>query len=1199
MIPKSILNYNIEKLNKSDEEKTKKLREELKNYNMFDFLSRISSLIIIPENQSKSVIFQLIISTALSLKTNEFNPENIISNNKFKYFINEFSNLNRKKLIDPPDFPFVLPVIYYENYNLFMGTNTIAPYYLNYMLKILSVHKNDFESDAYNKINKIVNGLLNVSEFIFESLNINFNDLKSFSKDIDMKLCSSNIMKDNQKIVTFDEEEMTSLFGKYYEELVIEFGEINISKINDFDNQKYYHRPFIKYENKYILADSTIIIRLIMDILVKFFLSSKINFLKEYNYIILKNLQKDFSCMGFQLLSHKQYGLEFQNNEFVEESLYMCGNDIYFYNIVLFDDGNDYETNKEYKCKIKKNYISQQIKKVKNKLRKRGIEENKIIVIVTPTTIGRDMLYAITLKSNKSLLILSPYEITTIRINEAKEDMFLYKYITARNRLKYYEKSLFVELNLIALFSKRDKSFYLGDDQDSKESILFFIGEYTSDYILESYNKRGYHIADFSETTLLEVMKKDDGISFSPGLLYKQQINNLIEVNKFNIWVLSEENINNSLYYITNLIIDFISYWLSQFTTIFKDLNGIFKINVHCDSTIHAMSYDKSIQEEKILFNFDNKQIDIIFKRNSMDFFNCSTNDKEKEFISNIINIMCEMFQISYPSELVNEVFNNKYKKKIIVLNSEENTNMYPFNDECTLHVSNAISNLILDDVGLYLKNVKKIGYGKIDDYKILNNIVGYLYSNILNKIKKYNKQQLINFLYLEFEKNLSSLLIRQAYYVNDVACYPKRAKEIEENIIDLNRTSVALKFIIELVSSIKIEGTKELSIYELEYILTEASTIIDYAYTCDIYNYDMTENTLTFLNSNRLGYNKDFLIRVNHILTNAKIGRMAAKTKDKRKMISKYDKKINDIPGFEEAFEDEFKFTFKDFTEVTISLLEIAENKNSKLDTLYSTDLKEIKEHVNGKVNDESVERIISYLSQVERDNYLIPPEPYRNVDVFPWRNNRELSLNRKPLIAYNNKIIFGYRALLNAIYFLFEIINNATLKARSKKMKIYLGHLNKESGKNFNEKVYEYLCTFPNSIVDKNVSKIGNIRIIDTNNNTLGDVDILFISKKTKRIIVCEVKNFELSRNMYELYNEYHNMFDPNNEKSFYNKHMKRVEWCKKNVFRIVENYNLEKKKWKVDYCFIVNEPLISNKAMKININVYTIEDVDKFIK
>ena len=66
--------------------------------------------------------------------------------------------------------------------------------------------------------------------------------------------------------------------------------------------------------------------------------------------------------------------------------------------------------------------------------------------------------------------------------------------------------------------------------------------------------------------------------------------------------------------------------------------------------------------------------------------------------------------------------------------------------------------------------------------------------------------------------------------------------------------------------------------------------------------------------------------------------------------------------------------------------------------------------------------------------------------------------------------------------------------------------------------------MCTFPNSIVDKKVSKINGIKINDSDKNTLGDIDVLFISKKFKRIIVCEVKNFELSRNMYEMYNEYH---------------------------------------------------------------------------
>ena len=50
-----------------------------------------------------------------------------------------------------------------------------------------------------------------------------------------------------------------------------------------------------------------------------------------------------------------------------------------------------------------------------------------------------------------------------------------------------------------------------------------------------------------------------------------------------------------------------------------------------------------------------------------------------------------------------------------------------------------------------------------------------------------------------------------------------------------------------------------------------------------------------------------------------------------------------------------------------------------------------------------------------------------------------------------------------------------------------------------------------------------------------------------------------------------------------------MKRVEWCKEHISEIVKHYGLEKKKWKIDYCFIVNEPLVSDKAMKVNINAF----------
>lgn len=622
MIPKLVFNNNMEKLNKGDAKVIKHLRDELKNYNMIDFLSQISGLILIPENQSKSVIFQAIISTALSLKYDDFKNENIMSRNKLEYFIKEFSNLNRKNMIDPPEFPFALPVIYYGNYHLFMGASSLAPHYLDHMLKILSVKKSCFPYEEYKKIDIIVKGLLNVSEFVYNSLNIKLNDLKSFNKDIDIKIPSANILKSSKETVAFSKEDMVELFGEQYEQLVIEFGEISIDEIDDFDNQKFYRRPFVRYGEKFVLVDCTIIIMLLMDMIIKYFMSYKIDFLKDYNLLLLQDLHRDFTGMGFQLLDSKQFELELESNNIVNESIYLCGNDIAFYNIVLFDDGKEYETSKEYKYSINNNYISNRITKVKRQLLKHGFKEDKIISIITPTIIGRNTTFTVYLKSNKNLLMLSPYELTAICINESEENMFLYKYIVARNRLKHYQKYLFTELNYIALFSERDKSFYLSDEYDSKETFLFFIGEYSSDYILKSYIKNDYHLAPFSSNSFLEVMKKEDGINFAPGLLYNHQLSNLLEFNRFNIWILSEENIDNNSYHTTNIIIDMISFWLKQFSTLFKDLYGVFKINIHCEQPIYITNYDKDSEVGKILFDINDKHLDITFEKNLWDILN-------------------------------------------------------------------------------------------------------------------------------------------------------------------------------------------------------------------------------------------------------------------------------------------------------------------------------------------------------------------------------------------------------------------------------------------------------------------------------------------------------------------------------------------------------------------------------------------------
>ena len=110
--------YNMIKeiIEKKDVEEIYALREELKNYNMIEFLKRVSALMLFPINQSKSVIFQCIISTALSIPKDEINNSNIMSIGKFKKIVNKFQNLHRREMVDPPEFPFVLPIMYDDNY---------------------------------------------------------------------------------------------------------------------------------------------------------------------------------------------------------------------------------------------------------------------------------------------------------------------------------------------------------------------------------------------------------------------------------------------------------------------------------------------------------------------------------------------------------------------------------------------------------------------------------------------------------------------------------------------------------------------------------------------------------------------------------------------------------------------------------------------------------------------------------------------------------------------------------------------------------------------------------------------------------------------------------------------------------------------------------------------------------------------------
>ena len=1193
--------YNMIKeiIEKKDVEEIYALREELKNYNMIEFLKRVSALMLFPINQSKSVIFQCIISTALSIPKDEINNSNIMSIGKFKKIVNKFQNLHRREMVDPPEFPFVLPIMYDDNYHVYMGANSLSASNLNTLLKTLMVHKSEISIETYSRINRLILGLLNISEDIFAKTKLDFKELKLYNKDEDIYIPSMELLIEYEKLIELSNEYILERLSDTVEGLTCKFGDIKKEDISDFDNQIFYDKPLIRTNKGFIVLDITTIISLIMKKTIEYLIENKeIDIIKLYNEYIKINLSHDFLRLKHTSIDPRVYNLSLINSENYSESIYTNGNDGIIIDIILFDNGKNFIKQKDYKIPLEKDYIFKRIGVIKNKLIQKNIDKNKIVTVITPITIGRNMYFSMYKSEMNDILILSPYEIEAISINEDKENLFLQRYVVARKKLKCYEKNSFSELNVIALYVSNGYSFYMNDEVDVKETLLYLIGEYSSDYILKAYIKEEKHLCDGIENnTKIEVIKIDGNIYFAPGLFLLKKINQVYENNNFILWCITDEIKDQNLYNIYKNFIDLIMFWFNQMNNILneKKTKNIIKIKTE-QSYYDFLEIKNSSMELKNLLRYEkNKNETIIYLTPELyQYFAYIDNSRENEFIKQLLQILNQKIN----EDELELIFKGNYKRKTIAINSIEDSYMIPIENKNQIKISHSDENIILDEIGEYLLNELKMKYGTIEDDQIINKVVEKLYNDLKTKLSSYNKEEMIRELYFQYEYIIANLNIRGTYYSNDIACYEEHIEEIKEQYNELNKISVALKFLIELESSLKNTNFKQVSQYDLEFMLAIASEIIEWAYIGDLVHYKMLESPIELLKSNRIGFDNNIINRAGIAIFTARDENMSPKGKDNTKRLSKYAPNITKLNKneFETAFLDEFEYTFQDFQEVIFFLLENAEKNDKYLDGIIEIDINECIRNLKNKVKEEIILKILDSLSLQERENYLKPPKPYIMEDVYPWRFNRELSLSRKPLIIYSGKIIYGYRILLNSVKFLFGLIGTARFKAKGSKMKKYISTIENDKGRKFNDIVYNVIAENKDIIVDKNVKKINKKKIMSSDNNELGDIDILCISPEKGTINLIETKDLSLSKNFYEMYNEYKKMFDFHNEKSFYNKHVKRVNWVKEHIEDIKTQYSLPDKKWKITYLFVVNDNLISKDVFKVKVNITTLKKLTK---
>ena len=1189
-----MLQTDLKRLKKETVSETEKLIEEISKYNTIDFIMGVSALMLIPQNQSKTIIFQAMLNAALTLPAEKTNLKNKMSITTFKKIVREFEKTSVSFMVDPPEFPFVLPVVYFHNPYVFMGNNTISPINLGNLLKVLEVFKKDLNYEKYNSIKNIVNGLLCLSNDIAKSLNIKMEELKFYPIENDIFIPDKITLERYKSSMLISSKEMESIFGDTTDNFITEFESINKEDILFLENPQFIYKPFVKYKNNYVLMDITCILPLIFRTVIKeTYGLENINIINEYNKLNSLELRKRFFMLGCHELTPPN--IEIVKGNDYEERLFLMGNDGVLISIQLFDDGSNFNfENSDVKFSRGYQFISKRIKYLINFMISNGVDSKNILIIVSPYTLGRDFSYSLKKRDMKNNLILSLYEISAISINEENNEFFLKEYIDARKLLKYYEKNLFSELNFIALFVNNDYSFYLGDEMDTKDAFLSFIGEYSSDYILKSYLHESKKLCKFYKgNSLIEVIKMDKSVYIAPQMFLEKLLNMVIVDGNSTIWIISNNN-TMADYSLFHWLADLISYWICEMLPLNTEEYNItieLKIDNKLYNGIKPMITGDDISSI-IKYEIDGKKIIIYVNEELCNYFTCDTNVREKDFIKYLMNLLNDNYNLDYDETKFDEVFNNPYKRKTINIDSISGAYMLPSKNKHQCRVSKAHTNIILDDIGLYLKNVRKYNYGLIEDSEVFVKVVGYLYKRLLTDLKIYSKHDLICYLYEMYDGNLGDLLIRQHYYAYDITCYPEHIQDIKNNINEMTKLSVALRFLIELASSFKDDGNKNISFYGLNKDLAISSQIIEWAYVGDLLHYDMISSDIRLLNSNRIGFDKTASSKINLLMMKSMFEKNSVSGIEKLKRVGKFLPKAEDKnDNFDMAFNAEFGYSFDDYKEVTITILDLFKDN---FDSLIEIKIDDVKENVQREISYEVIEKIINSLSLTERDDFLKPELPYTQEEVYPWRFNRGLSLTRKPLIKYKDKYIVGYRTLINSVQFLLNLINDGKLHSYTKEMKDYEARRNNIKGKQFNDQVYNYISSFDSLIVKKNIKKINKKYISDEKNNTLGDIDVLYISIKKKTIGLVETKNLDISKNYYEIQNEYKKMFDESNPKCFYNKHKKRVRWIEQHLTDVIDEFNLPKGKWKIKDMFVVEDYIISKKAFKVKVNIHTLRDL-----
>lgn len=1147
-----------------DDAKIEKIITGIKKYDKKMFLQRVSALRLCFENRNLAVLIDAIITETLRwLSTNEWDHTGItMSYGKFKKIINSVNQLESKSAVDSFDNPYMDDIQFYGNYRVLPGINESSSYNLNILIHtIFKNGKSRLSEENHQTFIDTISFHLSVSTSICSQLNI----------DNNLEFRNEIFIPNKQELDTYMELISYDHSHNYFHDFLISKSELKMNDNQPFSQiqHAFLVKPYLELDNDILLLDATSIANSLCH-----YLSREVLFQDVFN-VIWNDIKDSLIRLGHFKVKANKLSLSLIDEKNYKESIFSVSNDKILLVFGVFKGINE---NDDISRKI-----SERLKSITDNVIEYGIEKQHIFVLICMQTFGGNIAHDV-IDSSFPHSIIKASELRVVSEIE-KDSFFLPRFMRAKQNRIF--PNVFGDFWALIYFSKNDMSFYAGDDIDYREMQTVISMEETTDYYLEALKRnRSKIFKSLEDDNWYTGVSEDFDQRYLVGKSISQKLKYFIEAGNHKIIEVTTEEIKNKTQFDVLLICsDTVSYWLEKYYS-YKDIEISTLIQLKLENTdiqnyfVEHKSFKKS--EKPSIYIDKNRCVVEISASYYREMGMSRSNYSEKELITRIINAISG----SVDNKVIDELFNPDFKKKMTSVVVDDNGKLkIPTRGFKLLKISHYETNKLLDELGEYLKEqgIKHGGIPKELNVKVCNDIVSFLYSLLEKEVRNFDKNQLLHILVAQIETLLPLQLRDESSYNNDINLSPTEKGYFFDKLNENNRCALATKFLLEYVIATPIPGTNNVGMWEFERILAICTLLIEWAHRSDYFEYKLVDTTICFLPSNRIGLNKNDFNKVNNAMLSSRNDQLKITKEIQINSISRA-KKIDALimEKINASFREAFGFTYEVYDSVINLLVDTfndldkflwIEDKKSIIDKIYF--------NANLKMSRESIISVLNFITLKEREAYLKPPKGYKVIDIYPWVFNRPLSFIRRPIIEYEDKYIFGIRNVIYSRKYLLHLIWQGKLKTSGKLMKDLMSRLRNIEGEAFNEKIRCILDLYEEIEVIKGVSKIGNKYITDENNNTLGDIDILVINRKKKKICLVETKDFSFSRNPYEIAMEHKKLFS--DDKSFVMKHLRRHMWVVENIKYVLEHYKLEQGDWKIVPMFIVSEYLVTKDLIK----------------